>query len=71
MRYLTTIILLLVLSLSAGTLIVLAQSSGIYVQEYNTPIEAPDFLLQEIGGKEVSLKEFRGKVVLLNFFTTW
>lgn len=36
----------------------------------STPM-APDFVLQDLRGKARSLKEFRGKVVLLNFTTTW
>lgn len=33
--------------------------------------ETPDFALQELSGKEVALSESRGKVVLLNFWTTY
>lgn len=33
--------------------------------------EAPDFKLKTIEGKEVSLKDYRGKVVLINFWATW
>lgn len=32
---------------------------------------APDFTLNDIDGKKVNLSEFRGKVVLLNFWATW
>ena len=32
---------------------------------------APDFTLKTIDGKTVSLKDFRGKVVLVNFWATW
>jgi beta-lactamase regulating signal transducer with metallopeptidase domain/thiol-disulfide isomerase/thioredoxin len=32
---------------------------------------APDFTLKTIGGETVSLKDFRGKVVLLDFWATW
>ena len=32
---------------------------------------APDFTLKDLKGTEVNLKEFRGKVVLLNFWATW
>lgn len=35
------------------------------------PIPAPDFTLNTLDGKKVSLKEFRGKVVFLNFWATW
>ncbi|MCZ6647811.1 MAG: TlpA disulfide reductase family protein, partial [Thaumarchaeota archaeon] len=33
--------------------------------------QAPDFRLQSINGDEVSLGDFRGKVVLVNFWATW
>lgn len=34
-------------------------------------IAAPDFTLQDLSGKTRKLSEFRGKVILLNFTTTW
>ncbi len=30
-----------------------------------------DFTLRDVGGREVSLAEFRGNVVLINFWATW
>ena len=36
-----------------------------------TDFRAPDFSLPDMEGKKVSLSEFRGKVILLNFWTTW
>jgi peroxiredoxin len=32
---------------------------------------APDFTLQDANGRSVTLSEFRGKAVLLNFWATW
>jgi peroxiredoxin len=32
---------------------------------------APDFTLQNLDGETVSLSDFRGKTVLLNFWATW
>ncbi len=32
---------------------------------------APDFTLQTIEGKEISLRDYRGKNVILNFWATW
>lgn len=32
---------------------------------------APNFTLMNLEGKEVSLEDFRGKIVLINFWATW
>lgn len=41
------------------------------VQEYATPIEAIDFTLKDLDNKRVSLRNYRGKIVMLNFWATW
>ena len=33
--------------------------------------EAPDFSLSDINGKQVSFSEFKGKVIILDFFASW
>lgn len=43
-------------------------------QEKESPEEgflAPQFALYDLNGKMVSLRDFRGKVILLNFWATW
>src|SRR4030043_1595984 len=32
---------------------------------------APDFSLKDLNGNKVELKQFRGKIVFLNFWATW
>lgn len=32
---------------------------------------APDFTLKDLDGKQVSLSDYHGKIVLINFWTTW
>ena len=51
--------------------VALAQFSEAGVEKFRVAVDAPDSKLKEVGGSEVSLKEFRGKIVLLNFFAPW
>lgn len=37
----------------------------------NTPVTAPDFILKDVAGKEVKLSDYKGKVVVINFWATW
>jgi len=41
------------------------------IQKVQGRVDAPAFTLKDLRGKEVSLKDFRGQVILLNFWATW
>src|SRR4030042_3670677 len=33
--------------------------------------KAPDFFLKDLNGKKVGIKQFKGKIIFLNFWATW
>ncbi|GMT44363.1 MAG: hypothetical protein IEMM0006_0195 [bacterium] len=41
------------------------------IQQFKEKVVAPDFKLKNLNGKTVSLKDYRGKFILLNFMATW
>ena len=71
MRRLWTVILFLIIFLLWSAPLAVAQFSEAGVQKLRVAVDAPDFTLKELGGGKISLKELRGKIILLNFFATW
>ena len=45
--------------------------SALRMVRFSKPVATPDFRLKNLEGKEVSFSGFEGKVILLNFWTTW
>lgn len=52
----------------AFSLCVKAEREGTSDSSYTT---APEFVLTDLSGNEISLSDFKGKVVFLNFWATW
>jgi len=71
MRRLWMVIFFLVIFLLGNAPLAIAQFIEAGVQKLRVAVEAPDFTLKELGGGKISLKELRGKIILLNFFATW
>ncbi len=67
----SAIVFFSMLLLLSSAPVVNAQFTEAGVQKLRVAVDAPDFTLKEIGGGKVSLKELRGKIILLNFFATW
>lgn len=47
-----------------------AQGANIF-QSYTKPLPLPDFSLEDLSGKMIQIKDYRGKVLLLHFWATW
>jgi cytochrome oxidase Cu insertion factor (SCO1/SenC/PrrC family) len=71
MRRLIVVIFFIAISLLWKIPTVSAQFSEAGVEKFRVEVEAPDFTLKELGGGKVSLKELKGKAVLLNFFAPY
>jgi len=71
MRRLSVVVFLLVTFLLWNTPTVTAQFSEAGVEKLRVAVDAPDLTLKMLGGGKISLKELRGKIILLNFFATW
>jgi hypothetical protein len=41
------------------------------LRKFEDRVSAPDFSLQGLDGNNLRLDDFRGKIVLLNFWATW
>jgi peroxiredoxin len=69
-RHLLIILLFLCLDSSVeGAVDTLFSNTGINPIKDNK--RAPNFCLEDLKGKKVELKHFKGKVVFLNFWATW
>jgi len=71
MRRLSMVVFFLVIFMLWHAPLATAQFSEAGVERLRVAVEAPDLTLKELGGGKISLRELRGKVILLNFFATW
>ena len=73
MKRLAVVVFLFVIFLLWKIPVPIAQAQFIEagVEKFRVSVEAPDFTLNEVGGGKITLKELRGKIILLNFFATW
>ncbi|PLX86037.1 MAG: thioredoxin [Desulfuromonas sp.] len=70
-----TLFLLVILLLLGGSLYWVFAAGSRPKEQAAQPAQsqalAPDFTLKDVQGQDVTLSQFRGKVVILNFWATW
>lgn len=71
MKPLLMIILLMIFLILGNPHSATTQFSEPGIEKFRVAVEAPDFTLKELGGQKISLKELKGKVIILNFFSPY
>jgi len=71
MTVLTGLSILILGGMEWGWLANQSGASQALFHSYAKPSPAPDFSLEDIQGKRVDIRDFRGRVILLNFWATW
>jgi thiol-disulfide isomerase/thioredoxin len=71
MRTCVAVLALLLPNLAAATPRPQDQQSGNVIRFVRNPDAAPDFKLDDLDGKPLTLADSHGKVILLNFWATW
>lgn len=71
MRRLLAAVFFLTFFMLWNTPMATAQFREAGVEKLRVAVDAPDLSLKELSGGKISLKDLRGKMILLNFFATW
>ena len=48
-----------------------SQAAPSLFHSYAKPLRVPEFSLEDLQGKTVDIRDYKGKVMLLNFWATW
>ena len=70
MRLIATVTAAVILTAAVPTLAA-PDFASLQVQQYEPPRPAPAFSLPDLKGRNATLAELRGKVVMLFFWATW
>lgn len=67
----TMLVMLIIVFSGLPTILMNIIHSGKAAYSLPVNVEAPSFTLTDINGESLTLKDFRGKIVILDFFATW
>jgi cytochrome oxidase Cu insertion factor (SCO1/SenC/PrrC family) len=70
MRWIVTLAAAVVMA-AAAPVLAAPDFASMQIQEYDPPRPAPAFSLPDLKGRNATLAELRGKVVMLFFWATW
>ena len=48
-----------------------SQAAQTIFQSYAKPLRAPEFSLEDLQGRMINIRDYKGRVILLNFWATW
>ena len=48
-----------------------SQATQSIFQSYAKPLRAPEFSLEDLQGEKIDIRDYKGRVILLNFWATW
>ena len=48
-----------------------SQAAQSIFHSYAKPLRVPEFSLEDLQGKTIDIRDYKGKVILLNFWATW
>ncbi len=68
---LVTLIAIIAFALVANRATRVPATRAVNAKQENRPATSPDFTLKDLEDHDVSLSQFKGKVVLVNFWATW
>ena len=60
-----------VLVTAAAPVLAAPDFASLQIQQYDPPRPAPEFSLPDLKGRNATLSDLRGKVVMLFFWATW
>ena len=71
MKRLRVVMFVMMIFLMLDVPLLRAQFLEAGVEKFRVAVEAQDFTLTQLGGGKISLKELKGKIIVLNFFATY
>jgi cytochrome oxidase Cu insertion factor (SCO1/SenC/PrrC family) len=67
----SSVVVICICIICAGLTCTQSIAGQIIFQPYARPLAVPEFALENLEGRTVDIRDYRGQVILLNFSATW